>query len=649
MARPTHAHHATANGIDLKRMKPLQRLFAPLLLTLFLAVGSIPVRAHANLAQSQPPANAALDESPTEIRLWFTEPLEPRFSRITLRDGSGDRVELPAAQVDVDDPKQLFVAVGDLAHDIYTITWRVVSAADGHSTEGSIPFAVGTAVAPAEQRILGETLPAESAGIRWFNLLSTTLLVGAVGFWVLAWRPLSTDEHPLVVQTLRRLMFLGWLLTALASALLLLHHTASVADVNLIAAVSDPALGAVLSQTRFGSLWLLRMVCWLGVGLLLLTRKDSDGAYMLVLALCGVMLLSQSLYSHASAAQDAFAAVAGDWLHLSATGLWVGGLTAFAFVLPHVRHAEEAARLVATFSNYVRVCVAALIISGVYAAWLHVGSVEGLFSTLYGRALLVKLVLFAPLLALAGVNLIFTARGLRNGQSVWVGWLRRFVAAEVALSIAILAAVGVMTATNPAREVLAVRSSTASSPTAAAEPFFEMQTTSDVMAHLEFTPGYAGENTFIITLFNMVDGSPIDDASLIRLRFDNQAAGYAQSELRPQPQGNGTYTVEGANLSAPGAWRVRMTIQRPGAFDTVLDFAPTVSAPPPPSAPILDTTIPATVRLIAILLVGLALIAGGAFFLVSAQPRFRSRSALLSLLLVCVGGIFLLSAAFTFA
>ena len=60
-------------------------LFAVLLL---LSIG--PVFAHANLDRSDPPENAVLPATPGEIRLWFTEPLEPAFSKIILRDATGN-------------------------------------------------------------------------------------------------------------------------------------------------------------------------------------------------------------------------------------------------------------------------------------------------------------------------------------------------------------------------------------------------------------------------------------------------------------------------------------------------------------------------------------------------------------------------------
>ena len=98
----------------------------------------------------------------------------------------------------------------------------------------------------------------------------------------------------------------------------------------------------------------------------------------IALALGLLLLVTQSLFSHASAAADRAAAVANDWLHLTSTALWIGGLVAFALMLLTLRREPDrtalTARLVAAFSNFARVAVVLLVVSGLYAAWLEVGA-----------------------------------------------------------------------------------------------------------------------------------------------------------------------------------------------------------------------------------------------------------------------------------
>ncbi|NJR12952.1 copper chaperone PCu(A)C [bacterium] len=138
-----------------------------------------------------------------------------------------------------------------------------------------------------------------------------------------------------------------------------------------------------------------------------------------------------------------------------------------------------------------------------------------------------------------------------------------------------------------------------------------MESTADMMIHLDVTPAIVGSNTFRLSLADLTTSLPIDDASLIRLRFDNLDENLGQSELRPTFTENGVYIATGANLSAVGRWRIRVTIQRPDQFDTVKDFTLNVGLPPVP--PPFDPRPPLQNRLIASLLVGVTLLMVGGF------------------------------------
>src|SRR5690606_12983797 len=132
----------------------------------------------------------------------------------------------------------------------------------------------------------------------------------------------------------------------------------------------------------------------------------------------------------------------------------------------------------------------------------------------------------------------------------------------------VLLAVAVMTSGNPARGVQARLEAAANTPQA--QPYFGMEIVDNQMLHLQIVPGMVGENTFIVTPFDE-DGDVIQDASLIRLRFSNLDQNLGDSELRPTLDESGEYMATGANLSTPGRWRIRMTLARPGKFDTIAD------------------------------------------------------------------------------
>ena len=97
--------------------------------------------AHAQLDKAIPPVGGAV-ASPSEIRLKFTEGVEPRFSGVALSAEGGAAVPLGAPNVDPADNSVLIVKIGKtLPPGDYTVTWHAVSV-DTHKTQGSFSFTV---------------------------------------------------------------------------------------------------------------------------------------------------------------------------------------------------------------------------------------------------------------------------------------------------------------------------------------------------------------------------------------------------------------------------------------------------------------------------------------------------------------------------
>jgi methionine-rich copper-binding protein CopC len=97
--------------------------------------------AHAFLDHAEPAVGSTVDTPPTEIKIWFTEKLEPAFSQIQLFDHHGKPVTQGHATVDPSDPSLLSLAVPALAPGNYKVTWKVMSV-DTHMTVGNFSFTV---------------------------------------------------------------------------------------------------------------------------------------------------------------------------------------------------------------------------------------------------------------------------------------------------------------------------------------------------------------------------------------------------------------------------------------------------------------------------------------------------------------------------
>ncbi len=165
---------------------------------------------------------------------------------------------------------------------------------------------------------------------------------------------------------------------------------------------------------------------------------------------------------HAATGGDATLNVAIDLIHQLATAAWLGGLVGLAGrAIPAARGLPEADRVRLAAAVVVRVsalaltAVALLVVTGVYRALAEV-SVDDLLDTGYGRALLVKLGLFAVLLVGGAYNRMVVhprleraALGLDPGDRGAAAALRVSGRAELALAAALMVSVAVLVSLAP--------------------------------------------------------------------------------------------------------------------------------------------------------------------------------------------------------
>ena len=95
----------------------------------------------AHLRTAVPAVGGAVQASPPEVAITFTEGVEPRFSTIEVQDAAGQRVDRNDAHTAPADNKVFSVGVPQLAPGIYTVVWHA-TAVDTHKTEGTFQFTV---------------------------------------------------------------------------------------------------------------------------------------------------------------------------------------------------------------------------------------------------------------------------------------------------------------------------------------------------------------------------------------------------------------------------------------------------------------------------------------------------------------------------
>jgi copper resistance protein C len=102
--------------------------------------GGSRTQAHAFLDRASPAVGSTVHTPPTEVRIQFTEPLEPAFSTARVEDAAGGTVST-AARVDASERSVLVVTLGTLKPGRYKVIWKVLSV-DTHVTNGTFTFTV---------------------------------------------------------------------------------------------------------------------------------------------------------------------------------------------------------------------------------------------------------------------------------------------------------------------------------------------------------------------------------------------------------------------------------------------------------------------------------------------------------------------------
>src|SRR5438552_7514309 len=99
--------------------------------------------AHAILLRSDPAKDAILHTPPQQVRMWFTEDLNPAFTTAVVINAKNQQVDKHDAHVSPNDTKEMDVTLTpNLAAAVYIVIYRTDSADDGHVLRGSFIFTV---------------------------------------------------------------------------------------------------------------------------------------------------------------------------------------------------------------------------------------------------------------------------------------------------------------------------------------------------------------------------------------------------------------------------------------------------------------------------------------------------------------------------
>ncbi len=515
------------------------RVIGALALLLVLGVSAVgtggPANAHALLAESKPADGATVDEAPKEVLLTFTEALDPSLTVVHVLDASGARFELGKAEVP-GIPTRARVALAPLVKGVYTVTWRTTSTADGHTTVGSVAFGVGVAAQAvgADATTTGVRSPTlVSVAGRWLFYAGAVLLLGAGVVAVLVVAKASSLSV--------------WALNA-AWAAMALGLVLTIADHRAITHTSLATLLASGTGHKLKAQAVAVALTWPAVCGASLRPKRWTWAAVGVGA--SAVMLERAMSGHADASTAPWFTVGMQWLHLVSVGAWVGGL---AWLLIALRHGDpgQGKGLARRFSTVAAATLGIVALTGTMRALDEVGAWRRLLDTSFGVTLLVKLGLFAVLVALGARS------RFRHVLASPSTGLRRAVKAEIAVGVAVLAATAVLTGLPPSASVAeAAKLQRRGSLTVDGNDF-----ATSVRVRLLVSPGTAGPNRFDVTVVDY-DTRAAVKADSVTLRFRvKDGADVAAPPLALTMDPDAHWRGSSSALSLDGRWTVTVVVQ----------------------------------------------------------------------------------------
>lgn len=548
--------------------------------------------AHAVLSSSTPAKGSRLAAAPAAVSITLTEPADPAGTSLQVLDAQGARVDLDDLTITAGNNPVLRVSLPPgLPDGAYRMAWQALSGADGHTTRGTVGFAVGDFVPPDSQASDVTQVAWLGAGGRFLAFAGIALALGAALFlvWVPGSGAIGVPRKPVLEALL-----LGAALHLVGVAFLL-KSTLDQTGLSM----------AGLAQSSVGETLFLRL--GLGVaglafaGLALAPRNPARLTPHVAILLLACSGLGSANFGHASLA--GLGGIVLDAMHLFTATAWVGGLLVFLWLLGEAGRlgwtAEQVRLAGVRFGTAALACVIVLWLAGAGASLAILGPAAlrdpaSAASSSWGAILAAKVGLTLLMLAIAVLNRYGvleppTGEGLAGRVQAILGraapalraiepagaGLRKLVRVEAAIGVVVLLLAGMLTSISPPSQAQAV-AAPLEVPGYGAE--FHGQLTVDP------APAVGGTSTLTVHV-ETHEGDPVEgntcgrEPPLSCLSVVIGADGASGGETHAlQPLGGGDWRAEGILWTAAGETSVTVRVSTSEVPDDPMAFAVFVAA-----------------------------------------------------------------------
>ena len=556
---------------------------------------------HAFVINSSPSQSQSIPKSPQQVNVFFSEPVDLRFSHLKVLDSNGMQVDKGDVHHLQNDESSLTVSLPLLKDGTYTVSTNVLSQTDGHVTDNAFVFGIGEAVlvpTNVSTSTTSSTLYLPEAIARFPTLLAQVMIVGAAFGTLWLWRPLSkitllTDSiskiRPKVGKSLA-----GYYVVA--SIILVSSNFA----IMLFQAIAIHGSIIDVFGTRFGTVLIERSVISfiiLGLSLFELRQFRKNKSYSMstmenagFLIIGMILLVTTSLIGH-GASHKQLVPIIIDFVHNLVASIWIGGTFYLAFILiPKLKASAmdwyhklgTISVWIPRYSALVVTLLGAIFITGPFLLYILQDNLALVIGSLYGTFLIAKLTFAGLMVILGGYSSIFIQKqvvnslklgqvigskssdsSVSNGQSnnelkanSIVSKFRKALVIESLLGIGLLLSVGLLVNTGvPESQGQNQAQATTKVPIQnvpyEATRFLDNGTKVD----LAITPFDVGNNNFKVSFLDN-NGKSIDMASA-QLKYTQIEQSIGPITVDLNKQSRGIYSVN-ASFGIPGTWNMEV-------------------------------------------------------------------------------------------
>lgn len=522
--------------------------------------------AHATPITYTPSSQAVVTTLPEYVEIHFTERIEPGASSIRIFAPDGSAAHSGSAYHTQSERHFGIALEKEGEKGVYTVSWQVVSADDGHFTKGAFAFLYGDEGATfdvTDENVTGQiqilhvtTLPEATLGL--INLLGQACIIGALLVFGYLGRKLQSEQlRVALMRSYRRVFLVGLCSMILGTLGFIVIKTLDLAQLRSTSFVETLQ---TFIESNAGSFALTRLL--LGFALvcifLLTWRKIRESSTFsrhewLLLIITFFILYAQSKVSHAAASHFLpEISVVVTAVHLFAKEVLVGGaLAALALfnILLLSEKKDKALTFLATYGRFAALAILGTGVTGTYITWLHLKNVTYLSTSEWG-GLFLLLLIFGVLLVffrVLGTVLLYLKR--------FLVWLRPLLLLEFLIGIVMLFFSGYISITTPPYLVedytLELRDESGDLTTTLRPHIFE----SDKLL-LEITDE---------------QGALVDVDELI-VSVQNEPANIGPIVVDTTQRYNGGYLIPEATLQPNGMWDIRAVLKRDGEYDEHAHF-----------------------------------------------------------------------------